>query len=118
MQIDAKILHGRSPFWAVPSSLPGSLPQQGDRLISSGTFKPTIEISERKGEDPRLLVGTGDLVNQYRNLAIAAESFGAPPIDIRQEYRDGLNDKKAEIPPRDPMTDALSENIKKEAGAR
>ncbi|MEA2694221.1 MAG: pectate lyase [Acidobacteriota bacterium] len=82
------------------------------------SFKPTIEISERKGEAPRLLVGTGDLVNQYRNKALSAENFGKPPIDIRQEYRDGLNDKKAEIPHRDPMTDALSETIKKEAGAR
>jgi pectate lyase len=86
--------------------------------FDAGAFKPTIEIAKRKGEDPRLLVGTGDLVNLYRNCAMAAESFGAPPIDIRQEYREGLNDKKAETPQRDPMTDALSETIKKEAGAR
>ena len=63
-----------------------------------------------------------DLIIRAANLTIRAErganNFGKPPIDILQEYREGLNDKNAEIPQRAPMTDALSETIKMEAGAR
>ena len=84
----------------------------------AGAFKETIEITKKAGEEPRLFVGTGDLVNLYRNGATPANNFGKPPIDILQEYQKGLNDKNAEIPQRAPMTDALSETIKMEAGAR
>jgi hypothetical protein len=84
----------------------------------AGTLKQPIEITKKEDEEPRLLVGKGDLVNLYKNGAIKAVDFGAPPIDILKEYQEGLGDKNATIPQRDPMTDALSKIIKAEAGVR
>ena len=96
----------------------GILAVEANYFYAGVLIKETIEITDKKGEEPRLLVATGDLVNQYRNNATPAKNVGKPPIDILEEYRKGLNDKKAEIPEREPMTDALSEIIKAQAGAR
>jgi pectate lyase len=118
--------------WGTPNFEEGDKPKQSNGMsaghfgilaveanyFDAGEQKETIEITPKADEKPRLLVGTGDLVNLYRNKATEANSFGKPPIDVRQEYRDGLDDKKAEIPQRDPMTDALAVTIKAEAGVR
>jgi pectate lyase len=82
--------------------------------FAAGALKATIEIAKK--DLPRLLVGTGDFKNLYRKGALAAKDLG-DPIDILEEYRAGLRDRKAKIPDREPMTEALSKIIKAEAGA-
>ncbi len=83
--------------------------------FAAGALKATIEIAKK--DLPRLLVATGDFKNVYKKGAIAAKNLG-DPIDILEEYRAGLGDRKTALPEREPMTDALRDVIKAEAGAR
>jgi pectate lyase len=83
----------------------------------AGALKEAIEITNKAGEEPRLLVGAGNLINVYANGAIQAENFGTPPIDILQAYQTALGPQAA-IPRRDPMSEDLRKAIEKEAGAR
>jgi pectate lyase len=112
------------------TSNPGKDPDQENGMIAghfgilvseanyffAGALKEAIEITKKKGEEPRLLVGAGNLVNVYANGAIPATNFGDPPIDVLQAYQAALGPQAA-IPPRDPMTDDLRKAIEKEAGS-
>ncbi len=91
--------------------------------FDAGPFKSTIMVA--KGKEPgQLIVGTGEHVNLYVNGALDPldDPLNDPPLDVPKDSTKAV-EKKYEavgekIPRREPMTKALSEVIKKEAGAR
>jgi pectate lyase len=94
--------------------------------FDAGKFKSAITVA--KGKEPgRLIVGTGEHKNLYVKDALdpLKDTYNDLPLDvpkdpvkvIAREYEAALKGK-GEIPRRDPMTPALSEIIRKEAGAR
>jgi pectate lyase len=89
--------------------------------FDAGVFKSTIQVA--KGKEPgQLIVGTDQYVNLYVNGAL--DPLKDPlndlplkvPKDSTQAVAEYYGAVKQKLPQRDPMTPALSEVIKKEAG--
>jgi pectate lyase len=91
--------------------------------FDAGPFKSTIMVA--KGKEPgQLIVGTGEYVNLYVNGALdpLKDPLNDLPLDVPKDSTKAV-EKKYEaagekIPRREPMTPALSEVVKNEAGAR
>ncbi len=90
----------------------------------AGKVKSAIHVA--KGKEPgKLFVGVNQLVNLYLNGALDPfkdpnnELPKGPPPDpskeLEKRYDEALG---AKVPQRDPINEALSDTIKKEAGAR
>jgi pectate lyase len=91
--------------------------------FDAGVFKSTIQVA--KGKEPgQLIVGTDQYVNLYANGALdpLEDPLNDLPLDVPKDSTKAVEKKYeavgAKIPRREPMTPALSEVIKKEAGAR
>jgi pectate lyase len=90
--------------------------------FDAGPFKSTIMVA--KGKEPgQLIVGTGEHVNLYVNGALdpLKDPLNDLPLDVPKDSTKAVEKKYeavgGKIPRREPMTPALSEVIKKEAGA-
>jgi pectate lyase len=89
--------------------------------FDAGVFKSTIQVA--RGKEPgQLIVGTGPYVNLYVNGALdpLKDPLNDLPLDVPKDSTKAVEKKyeevKEKLPQRDPMTKALSEIIKREAG--
>jgi pectate lyase len=114
---------GRDQVNGMASGNFGNLAAEANYFYA-GAFKSAITVA--RGKEPgRLLVGVDQLVNLYLNGALDPfkdpnnELPPGPPPDpikeLKKRYDEALG---AKVPQRDPINEALSEIIKKEAGAR
>jgi pectate lyase len=89
--------------------------------FDAGVFKSTIQVA--KGKEPgQLIVGTGQYENMYVNGALdpLQDPLNDLPLDVPKDSTKAVEKQyeavQGKIPRRDPMTPALSEVIKREAG--